>query len=67
MIDGGDDDVWSSRWNDWQAKLMYSEIICPGTASSTTNPTLLDLSSNKGLSGRKHVTNRQRRYLLSPS
>jgi hypothetical protein len=38
--------VWSSRWNAWQRKPMYSEEICPSDTLFTTNPTRPDPGSN---------------------
>jgi hypothetical protein len=34
--------VWSSRWNEWQGELKYSEKTCPSATLSTTNPTRPD-------------------------
>jgi hypothetical protein len=58
----GQDDRWwwlrSSRWEDWQGKLKYSEKICPRSTVSTTNPIWLDPDSNPGRSSGKTATNR---------
>jgi hypothetical protein len=54
-----DDRVWSSRWNEnWQRKRKYSEKTCPGTTSSTTNPTWPDLGLDPGCRGGKPATDR---------
>jgi hypothetical protein len=50
--------VWSSRWNEnWQGKPKYLGKTCPSAALSTTNPTWLDLGSNRGRRGGKPTTN----------
>jgi hypothetical protein len=54
------DDGWwvcSSRWNDWQGKLKYSEKTCPSAALSTINPTWPNLGSNLCLRSGKQATN----------
>jgi hypothetical protein len=51
--------VWNSGWNEnRQGKPKYSEKTCPNASLSTTNPTLLDLGSNRGRRGWKQATNR---------
>jgi hypothetical protein len=37
---------WSSRWNDWQGKLKYSEKTCYSAALSTRYPPWPDKGSN---------------------
>jgi hypothetical protein len=38
--------VWSSRWNDRQGKLKYSEKTYPSATLFTINPTLLEPATN---------------------
>jgi hypothetical protein len=42
----------------WHGKPKYSEKTCPGSTSSTTNPTWPDPDSNPGRRGGKPATNR---------
>jgi hypothetical protein len=52
--------TWSSRWNEnWQGKPKYSDKICPGDTSSTTNPTWTDVGCG--------VTNYGIQTLYAPS
>jgi hypothetical protein len=47
MIDGGDCEAVSGM-DELKEKLKYWEKIYPGAALSTTDPTCLDLGSNRG-------------------
>jgi hypothetical protein len=50
IVPAPDDRLWicSSRWNEnWHRKPKYSEKTCPSATLSTTNPTWLDLGSNR--------------------
>jgi hypothetical protein len=50
--------VWSSQWNEWQAKPKYSEKSCPSATLSTMNTTWPGLNSKLAHRYGKPATNR---------